>query len=531
MRFLVLFVNLVVATALPTLLLGPAESTSYAESLYRGWRINRAREIGLHSGVDTVIDAGQPFSPELETTGRWAALWVGHDANGPAMQRYAESTKLVIIAIPILASCSAWLVRGAALFVAPWLVTAIWLLKPNAEVFNAGLIELSLFGSVAGLYLAGLRRMHREPGILGWLAVAGSSCIGWQLFPLVWLVFFLPATAAWLIVAWRHSWSWQGVIALAALAGALPSLARWCELYRLHSLSWELIPAEGRQLWSALGESTNRASAVIAIHTAIAVIPLLRFRQLRQAGIAVVAAGLSLGLLTALQPSAIRWDISQAVHLFTSPALPRETQAWLKELANRVDNTARILCEAADGDTPASFDSYSLALQTTAPVLVGVRSEADAVPWSFAGGRLNGRSLNDWSDDEIARFLARWNIGWSVTRSPTAAARLERYPAAVRMPIDGMPDGVVAFAFDRKHLYVLKGSAQWAVGSNGGIQLTDVIPEAGEVVLSLRYHSAWQIKPTTAILDLEVDPYDTWPIVRIRLNHPVDGLTLGCERH
>lgn len=531
MRFLVFFVNLVIATALPTLLLKPAESTSHAESLYRGWRINRARAIGQHSGVDTVIDAGQPFSPELETTGRWAALWVGNDSSRPATQRYAESTKLVIIAIPVLASCSAWLVRGAALFVAPWLVTAIWLLKPNAEVFNTGLIELSLFGSVAGLYLAGLRRMHREPGVLGWLAVAGSSCIGWQLFPLVWTMFFLPATAAWLIVAWRHTWSWQGVIVLAALAGAVPSLAGWRELYRLQSLTWELIPAEARQLWSALGESTNRASAIIAIHTAIAVIPLLRFRQLRQAGIALVAAGLSLGLLATLQPSAMQWDLSQVRRLFTPPALPRESQPWIAELANRVDDTARILCEAPDGDTAATFDSYSLALQTTAPVLVGVRSEADAVPWSFAGGRLNGRSLTDWSDDEMTRFLSRWNVGWSITCSPAAAARLERYPAAVRLPIEGMPDGVVAFAFDRKHRYVLKGAAQWAVDPDGGIRLTDVIPEAGEIVLSLRYHSAWRISPSTAILDLEVDPYDTWPIVRIRMNGPLDELSLGCERH
>ena len=212
--------------------------------------------------------------------------------------------------------------------------------------------------------------------------------------------------------------------------------------------------------------------------------------------------------------------------MVSAPALPMTNSPWVGELAKQVDNTARVLCESTEKDQAANFDSYEIALHTKAPLLVGVRSESATVPWVFSGGRLNGRAMADWSDEELSRFVTRWNIGWLVTQSPAASARFERLGMARRLDLTGLPNDVRVYAMDRPHRFVIKGVADWSVNEQGNVTLRNIVPENGEIVLSLRYHRTWELTPATATLDVEVDPYDAWPIIRIRLNGPLDELIL-----
>jgi hypothetical protein len=64
------------------------------------------------------------------------------------------------------------------------------------------------------------------------------------------------------------------------------------------------------------------------------------------------------------------------------------------------------------------------------------------------------------------------------------------------------------------------------MNADGGVILTDLAPESREVVLSLRHHSGWVAVPMGTTIEAEVDPYDPWPIIRMRLSAPVGRLEL-----
>jgi hypothetical protein len=530
MRLLLIGLGLSAALALPTLLTEPEKTTGHAENIYRGWRMNRLLARGQHCGVDLLVDAGQPFAPGLETAGRWAAWTVGSDAAGPNQDRYSISLRWCAALVPLLTLWSAMMIGSAAPFFAPTFAMSLWLLRPNIEIFDAGNVELTLLGPVIGVYLAGLRRLHRQPSLLAWLAVAVSSLLGWQLFPILWIIFFLPATAGWLAIAWQHSWLWHVMIVLAAVVGALPCVHGWNVLIRMGAVSGELGSTEFRRLWMACGESMTRLCALFGIHCAIAFIPWVTGRFFRQAAATIGLASVAVGVVSYLRPDFVHWDDISLPRILARPALPCGNLGWLLELAKRSDHSARTLCESTDNDAAEITSGFSVLLATHTPVLVGSRTDGEAVPWSFAGGHLSGRPFNDWTDDELARFFERWNVGWILCQSKETAARLGQYASAIRLSLRGVPDGIEVFAIDRKHRFVLKGQGQWLANADGSITLTDVIPEQGEVIVSLRYHSAWAVAAKPTVIEAEVDPYDPWPIMRLRLSEPVARLMLRRDR-
>ncbi|MBX7103082.1 MAG: hypothetical protein K1X57_03325 [Gemmataceae bacterium] len=499
-------------------------SDGHAEAAYRGWRATRAAAADRWCGVDLRVDAGQPFVVGLAMSGPWARFWCGSDQNGPDLGGYSRARCWAVVLVPVLAGIAAINVQTAGAWLVPWIVLALWSLRPNVLLFDSGYVELSFVGPIAGLYLAGLRRFHLQPNLAGWAMVAFSSGLGWYFVPTAWLAFSIPATAAWLFVAARHTWPWHALLVLSILVGAAPSFAAWHEIYRQSAFASEVVPAELRRVWLAIGESTTSLATLAVIHLAISVAPWLVETAVRRGLLIVGFTVASSAAIAIIQSEST--DLPRFVSWWQRPcpAVTR-TDEWWSALAARTDDSARLLTEASD-EWPSPSEGYLALVRQNAPVLVGVRSEGEHTPWAFSAGRLGGRSVSEWTDDEFGRFFDRWNIGWVMVRSPATISRLGRLPSAVRLPLPFRADGTTVFALNRKRSYVILGKGRLSMDDRGDVIVSDVVPDRNSLVLSLRHYPGWSASPGRVLLESEVDPYDPWPLVRLRLSGPFGRIVL-----
>jgi hypothetical protein len=314
------------------------------------------------------------------------------------------------------------------------------------------------------------------------------------------------------------------LLVLSILFGAAPSFPAWHEIYRQSAFASEVVPAELRRVWQAIGESTTSLATLAFIHLAISIAPWLVE--------AVVRRGLIIVGFTVVSSAAIAIVQSESTELprFVSwwqrpcPSVPRADD-WWSALAARTDDSARLLTEASD-EWPQASEGYLALVRQKAPVLVGVRSEGEHTPWVFSAGRLGGRSASEWTDDELNRFFDRWNIGWVMARSPTAIARFSRLPSAVRLPQPFRADGTTVFALNRKRSYVILGKGRLSMDERGDVIVSDATPDRNAIVLSLRHYPGWSASPGRISLESEVDPYDPWPLVRLRMSGPFGRIVL-----
>ena len=86
------------------------------------------------------------------------------------------------------------------------------------------------------------------------------------------------------------------------------------------------------------------------------------------------------------------------------------------------------------------------------------------------------------------------------------------------------------YALQRPHSFVLKGQARDVTADRSGITLADVVPEQGELVLSLHYHEGLRARPSWIKVDREPDPYDPIPFVRLQMTAPAARVTLTWQR-
>jgi hypothetical protein len=76
----------------------------------------------------------------------------------------------------------------------------------------------------------------------------------------------------------------------------------------------------------------------------------------------------------------------------------------------------------------------------------------------------------------------------------------------------------------------LKGQAQNVAINRFSISLTDVVPEHGEVVLSLHHHEGLRARPGWIKVEREPDAYDPVPLVRLQMIAPAARVTLVWNR-
>jgi hypothetical protein len=376
-----------------------------------------------------------------------------------------------------------------------------WIRQPSVD----DIAPLPTWGAVLGSLKENAGLLGETP--LGWPAVAVAG-VG-----LLWMVYARQRTAPAVFLVG------------AAVAAAVARLGQ----------VWPTLMACG----------ADRAAPLVA---ALAVVPAAAliaswWEATRLGRLAVLAA--------AALPAVAAWggdwggQVRQVFALRLHPlplGLTAEQADFADALADRTAADARILLEEPDTTRPG-WNWTALLPPLTDRVYLGGLDPDAGFEHAFCGlrnGRLNGRPLDDWADDELAGFCRRYNVGWVACRSAGAAARWRAHPAA--REVARLSDGgeVVLFELDRPRSYVLAGSATLAAATRRRVVLTDVVPAdaphpaggpepAKVVVLSLHHQAGLRVIPGVVAVERDPDPYDPIPMIRLRLPGPMSRVVISWE--
>ena len=256
-----------------------------------------------------------------------------------------------------------------------------------------------------------------------------------------------------------------------------------------------------------------------------------------------------LALVAARVGTAIHWKPGGAAVLFAGLAvlascidLPKQWSSWpglgvgLSEdraatVQTLIDNTTpegRILWE----DRPGRGHGWTamLAVLTERSFLGGLDAEGrlQHMYARLQDGKLEGKQLTDseWSDARLRQFFDRYNVGWAVCWSPESIERFRALPFAKQIAEVRDGETGVLFAIDRKLSYFIKGQGQWIQADWQRIAMAEVIPENGEVVLSMHYQSKMRVAPSFVQIEPNIDLNDPIPMIRLRIPGPVARLLI-----
>jgi hypothetical protein len=480
-------------------------------------------------GFDPSDYAGYPRTSIFDAEARPAALVqqiAGHWA-GPAA--YKIGLVLLVSAMPFAAWAAALVMnagRGGGLAAATMGVLITWT-RPVADLIEKGDLSVLLVAALAALALASFVRWNRSSGFLGWCGVLSFHALGWSAHPGYWLVVQSAQTLFWARVARRRGWRWNlatGSASVAAIAASYPIWGEWL-------LGWWVRlrdgPAASALAWQHLAVVGLWLSV---LPTAVVVPPALRkLLAGPHTGFAVgsiaflFAAGLLVGYPSL---SRLRWWWG-----------PMPLRLGMPVEAVRLESAIRA---ATSADARVLFEDLSrrpdlgwtplLPSRTGRPFIGGLDTDGvlEHAACALRDGALAGRPINFWSDPELDGYVRRYNVGCVVCRSRECGDRFARWPAAERVPLmDG--DGWQVFVVRRPHTFALKGSATRVEADGRRITMADVVPEDGEVVLSLHYHDGWRARPSWVRVERELDPYDPIPLVRLRVPVRVGRVTLTWD--
>lgn len=564
----------------------PVVSGRHALHLYHG--LLGARHWlrdGSFSAYDPAFQAGYPKSPAFDAGCRPAELlFLGTGDRSPPTA-YKIALAAICLAAPFgFVICSRLLGSGPwTALLAGWIGCGIVWSSPTRALIETGDLDVLLAGMAALLHVAFLERFHSRPGPVGWFGLIVTSAASWYLHPLLGAGTVLLAAGCWLKYARRHGWDWHVLLAAAlavAALGNLDGLTDWSRSW------WVCLPTDGVGSLRAIAPE-NAVSRMPGGFVLVA-FALLGVR-LRRSLTAVTVSGIVMAALAFAGwtwESAVRAEAAKllavaawfavpaaaeacgyGLHRLTLPAggtarvafastvilasgfLLYQPQAWfvrpdwgprplrigfsdaqqavLDRLRGPTTTSARILWEDSRQAGDDGGWTALLPLLTGRPVIGGLDAEGRLEHMSIGlrDGWLAGRPLDQWSDDELDSYCRRYNIGWVMATSPAAAERFARLTWAERQTPDGAGTTEL-FRLDRPNSFVLRGQARWLNADSHAVTLADVVPENGEVVLSLHYQAGWHVRPGNVRVEREPDAYDPIPFVRLRLPGPVARLTL-----
>jgi hypothetical protein len=147
---------------------------------------------------------------------------------------------------------------------------------------------------------------------------------------------------------------------------------------------------------------------------------------------------------------------------------------------------------------------------------------------AFVEQNLAGRPISSWRDEELSEFCRHYNAGWAVCRSPAAIARFQAWLGTDPLiTVSGSPP-VCLYRLPARS-FVLKGQARLLDADSRHIALADVIPEDGQIVVSMHYQAGLRVSPKKVQIEREPDPCDPIPFIRLRMPGPVSRLTLTWQ--
>jgi len=242
------------------------------------------------------------------------------------------------------------------------------------------------------------------------------------------------------------------------------------------------------------------------------------FRPLGLVWLAIGLAGLTYGLDVPR-----RWDVTPL-----EIGLGKERQDVIRTIRERSTPEGRIMWEDLMDAPRGSGWTAMLPELTQRTFLGGLAPEAsiDHMHARLANGKLAGRPVEDWTDDELTRFFDRYNVTRVICRTPESTARFRRLRVAA-VVAEFKDNAGVMFALDRRPTYVLKGRATVTQMDWKRVALNDIEPdEEGVVVLSLHHHAQWRVSPGYVTIERDVDVTDPVPMIRLRVPGPVTRLTM-----
>lgn len=247
-----------------------------------------------------------------------------------------------------------------------------------------------------------------------------------------------------------------------------------------------------------------------------------------------------------------------------------EMEALVRSLRQHTDPSARILFEDQLRLLEAT-DPESTHWTPLLPELLGRDSRqfigglyqtafiAHHRAASFGDFTLGGIPIDAWPPERLRAFCDQYNIGWVVCWSPLSRLRFDYWGDAHRVAtvprhhtpglVPSVPSYVqntlvarlgpalasqylreggeqyVLYRIDRPHTFFLKGQGQLAAAKPNQIELAGVVPERGEVVLSLHWLDTWRTDPPLRVTPISV-PNDPVPFVKISMPERLERLWL-----
>ena len=142
---------------------------------------------------------------------------------------------------------------------------------------------------------------------------------------------------------------------------------------------------------------------------------------------------------------------------------------------------------------------------------------------SFHDGLFLNRPIRDYSDRELEKKLALYNIRWAAAWSDSAKARLNKFPPAKK-----------AGTFGQVEVFEIANPSNWFLAGSGElkadydtIELRELKPANGMVVLKMHWLDGFKPSPACELFRFEV-PGD--PIGFLGLKNPAPEVLLKYER-
>lgn len=242
----------------------------------------------------------------------------------------------------------------------------------------------------------------------------------------------------------------------------------------------------------------------------------LLFGRKRWAAISIVGGTLILAGVGASLAGLPMTVIRQVVPFSATPTTQQaDVMKWVED---NTDNSARILFE--DVFTAGLFGyRYILPVynNSSRQFIGGPSSDNQVIAnkINFSVGYLANRAIESYSDDQIDAFLANYNIGWVCAYSSLAIAYLDARPD--RFVPEGSAEAFHFYRVPTHSGYFAKGSGRVVAAAVNKLELADLTPDNGEVVLRYHYAAGMIAEPK---VELEKVPVMGDPQGFIRLLSP-----------
>lgn len=530
-------------------------------------------ESGLPWGYDPAVSAGTVTSPLSDIGAKSIqvlSVFLPFLEAGAVVRLFVF---LAVLAIPLgsLMACRhLGLPTGTQVWVAVVILIPAWLYENLVGYFYWGLVGFAAASYFLPYVLALFLVFFARPSLRTYVAFClAAACL--FLLHVLGPVVLVPSMALFSLAARPLAWRWRMAVLLAPLGiGALNAF--WLIPFFMARNSprplWQPIPGLVTQLhmtymnWPQLVESLTpfrvaaasvglslavygfavlkrhvgrrvvgafAIAAVVALFLKFAGSFLPVFRDMQPTRFLVPAFALltlpvgtalftlvkRLRLPAGLSAAGLALFVAAGASVLGKPEglpLPPSPDLLAEFVASRTEPDERLLIQSAGGYEPRIFP---LAFGRE---VIGNTFPSVHDPAQFLHRVLWGKPMDVWTPGELRRTLERWGVVWALAHTEEARAL---FAEALGSPGEAV-GRYRAFRWPPSGTRFLIGTGRVAARVNR-LELTEIAPEEGLVVLKYRYHPAWR---TSTGLQVHQYPIPEDAAGFIALEDPPEKVTL-----